>query len=89
MQSTGLRLGAPAVATGADTADGWLDQFLRGATTRGLRADFLPIHWCGADFNAKNQLHGYLQATYDRPHKPLWHTEYVLSLTLSGILVLP
>jgi hypothetical protein len=83
----GLRLGAPAVATGADTADGWVDQFLRGATSRGRRVDFLPVHWYGADFNATNatdQLRGYLQATYDRHHKTLWLTEYALIDFSSG-----
>ncbi|WP_405688252.1 glycoside hydrolase family protein [Streptomyces sp. NBC_01387] len=87
LQSTGLRLGAPAVATGADTADGWLGQFLRGATSRSLKVDFLPVHWYGADFNATNatnQLRGYLQATYDRHHKPLWLTEYALIDFSSG-----
>lgn len=87
LQSTGLRLGAPAVATGADTADGWLDQFLRGAAGRGLKVDFLPVHWYGADFDAANatsQLRGYLQATYDRHRKPLWLTEYALIDFSSG-----
>ncbi|MER5746648.1 glycoside hydrolase family protein [Streptomyces sp. NPDC002225] len=87
LQSTGLRLGAPAVATGADSADGWLGQFLRGAADRNLKVDFLPVHWYGADFDASNatdQLRGYLQATYDRHHKPLWLTEYALIDFSSG-----
>ncbi|MFE7312386.1 glycoside hydrolase family protein [Streptomyces sp. NPDC057555] len=87
LQSTGLRLGAPAVATGADTAGSWLDQFLQGAAGRGLKVDFVPVHWYGADFNAANatgQLRGYLQATYNRHHKPLWLTEYALIDFSSG-----
>ncbi|MEW2163398.1 glycosyl hydrolase [Streptomyces sp. NPDC007084] len=80
LQATGLRLGAPAVATGADVADGWLDRFMRGAEQRGLRVDFIPVHWYGADFgpDAANQLRGYLQAVHDRYHKPVWLTEYGL-----------
>lgn len=87
LQSTGLRLGAPAVATGANVAGGWLDSFLQGAVARGLRVDFIPVHWYGADFNATNataQLRGYLQSTYDRHKKPLWLTEYALIDWSSG-----
>lgn len=87
LQSTGLRLGAPGVATGANVAGGWLDSFLQGATARGLRVDFIPVHWYGADFDATNataQLRSYLQATYDRHKKPLWLTEYALIDWSSG-----
>ncbi|MFD9326758.1 glycosyl hydrolase [Streptomyces sp. NPDC060065] len=80
LESTGLRLGAPAVATGGDLAGGWLDRFMQGAAQRGLRVDFIPLHWYGADFgpDAANQLRGYLQAVHDRYHKPIWLTEYGL-----------
>ncbi|MET7681096.1 glycosyl hydrolase [Streptomyces sp. NPDC005423] len=80
LQSTGLRLGAPAVMAGADVAGGWLDRFMTGASQRGLRVDFIPVHWYGADFgpDAANQLRGYLQAIHDRYHKPIWLTEYGL-----------
>ncbi|MET7456243.1 glycosyl hydrolase [Streptomyces sp. NPDC005574] len=80
LESTGLRLGAPAVASGADVAGGWLDRFMQGASDRGLRVDFIPVHWYGADFgpDAANQLRGYLQAVHDRYHKPIWLTEFGL-----------
>jgi hypothetical protein len=80
LEATGLRLGAPAVATGADRPDGWLDRFMRGAAERGLRVDFIPVHWYGADFgpDAAEQLRGYLQAVHDRYGKPVWLTEYAL-----------
>ncbi|GAA2265218.1 RNA polymerase [Streptomyces ruber] len=87
LQSTGLRLGAPGVATGADRAGSWLDRFLQGAAARGHRVDFIPVHWYGADFDATratSQLRGYLQATYDRHRKPLWLTEYALIDWSSG-----
>ncbi|MEU7400205.1 glycosyl hydrolase [Streptomyces sp. NPDC044948] len=81
LQSTGLRLGAPAVAFGGDVAGGWLDRFMRGAAERGLRVDFIPLHWFGGDFgpDAANQLRGYLKAVHDRYHKPIWLTEYGLT----------
>ncbi|MFJ4079435.1 glycosyl hydrolase [Streptomyces iakyrus] len=81
LESTGLRLGAPAVASGADVPGGWLDRFMTGAQQRGLRVDFIPVHWYGADFGpgAADQLRGYLQAVHDRYKKPVWLTEYALT----------
>ncbi|MEF9915486.1 glycosyl hydrolase [Streptomyces sp. P5-A9] len=80
LESTGLRLGAPAVAFGGDVAGGWLDRFMQGAAERGLRVDFIPLHWFGGDFgpDASNQLRRYLQAVHDRYKKPIWLTEYGL-----------
>jgi len=80
LQGTGMRLSAPAVAFGGDTAGGWLDRFMSGAAARGYRVDFIPLHWYGGDFSsaAVNQLKGYLQAVYNRYRKPIWLTEYAL-----------
>jgi hypothetical protein len=80
LMATGMRLGSPAPATGAATTGGWLDQFMTGAAARGYRVDFIALHWYGSDFSpaATNQLRSYLQATYDRYHKPIWLTEYAL-----------
>jgi Glycosyl hydrolase catalytic core len=80
LMATGMRLGSPAPATGAATAGGWLDQFMTGAAARGYRVDFIALHWYGSDFSAAatSQLRSYLQATYDRYHKPIWLTEYAL-----------
>ncbi|MEV6736426.1 glycoside hydrolase family protein [Streptomyces sp. NPDC051104] len=82
LQSTGLRLGAPAVATGANVAGGWLDRFLQGAAARGYRVDFIPLHWYGADFdtaNAVGQFWTYVQSVHERYNKPIWVTEYALT----------
>ena len=80
LQKTGLSLGAPAVAAGANTPGGWLDRFMRGAAERGLRVDFIPVHWYGSDFGpaATEHLAGYLQRIHDRYQKPLWLTAYAL-----------
>jgi RNA polymerase sigma factor (sigma-70 family) len=78
---TGLTVGSPAVAYGGATAGGWLDRFMSGAAARGYRVDFIALHWYGGDFstaNAVNQLRSYLQAVYNRYHKPIWLTEYAL-----------
>ncbi|MFC7994143.1 glycosyl hydrolase [Streptomyces pilosus] len=81
LEATGLRLGAPAVAFGGDVEGGWLDRFMRGAAERGLRVDFIPLHWYGGDFgpDAPEQLRRYLQAVHDRYGKPVWLTEYALT----------
>ncbi len=81
LQATGLRLGAPAVAAGADKAGGWLDEFMTGAAARGYRVDFIPLHWYGGDFRAgpaTDQLEAYVSAVWARYHKPIWITEYAL-----------
>lgn len=81
LQATGMRLGAPAVAYGADTPGGWLDRFMAGAEAKGYRVDFIPLHWYGGDFRAgpaTDQLRTYLQKTYARYGKPIWLTEYAL-----------
>lgn len=80
LESTGLRLGAPAVAYGGDTPGGWLDRFMTGAEERGLRVDFIPVHWYGSDFGpeATNHLRSYLEAVSERYGKPVWLTEYAL-----------
>jgi len=80
LQDTGLRMGAPAVASQADRKGSWLDRFLSGAADRGYRIDFIPLHWYGADFGsgAAGQLESYLKAVHDRYRKPVWLTEYAL-----------
>jgi hypothetical protein len=87
LQSTGLRLGAPAVATGGDVAGGWLDRFMKGAAARHYQVDFIPLHWYGADFDAQRatgQLRSYLEAVHKRCKKPIWLTEYALIDFSSG-----
>ena len=87
LQSTGLRLGAPAVATGGEVAGGWLDRFMKGAAARHYQVDFIPLHWYGADFDAQRatgQLRSYLEAVHKRYKKPIWLTEYALIDFSSG-----
>lgn len=81
LMATGMRLGSPAVATGAATPGGWLDRFMRGAAARGYRVSFITVHWYGSDFAtgpAVRQLRDYLQAIHDRYHRPVWLTEFAL-----------
>jgi hypothetical protein len=81
LEATGQTLGSPAVASGAATPGGWLDQFMSGAKTGGYRVDFIALHWYGGEIataDAVSQLKSYLQAVWDRYHKPIWLTEYAL-----------
>ncbi len=82
LEATGMTLGSPAVAADGNVAGSWLDQFMSGAAARGYRVDFITLHWYGSDFStgpAVSQLKSYLQAVYDRYHKPIWLTEFGLA----------
>lgn len=85
LQATGMRLGSPSVAYGGDTPGGWLDQFMAGAKQKGLRVDFITVHWYGSDFSgaAVNQFLGYVDAVHKRYGLPIWVTEYGL-MNFSG-----
>ncbi|WP_341720059.1 glycosyl hydrolase [Micromonospora sp. FIMYZ51] len=80
LQGTGMRLGSPAVAFGADTPGGWLDRFMAGARERGLRVDFIALHWYGSDFgdDAAEHLMRYVHAVHERYRLPIWITEFGL-----------
>ncbi|WP_197288606.1 sigma-70 family RNA polymerase sigma factor [Nocardia sp. NRRL S-836] len=86
LAATGLRLGSPAVAHSGDKAGGWLDRFMTGADRRGLRVDFITVHWYGSDFSAAavGHLKNYLDAVHARYGKPVWLTEYSLIDFSSG-----
>ncbi|MEU4558029.1 sigma-70 family RNA polymerase sigma factor [Actinoplanes sp. NPDC023936] len=80
LEATGMNLVSPAVAFGGDTAGGWLDRFMTGASERGLRVDAIALHWYGSDFSkaAVNQFLGYVDAVHERYRKPIWITEFGL-----------
>ncbi|WP_461024450.1 sigma-70 family RNA polymerase sigma factor [Thalassiella azotivora] len=80
LEATGMRLGSPAVAVGADVPGGWLDRFMTGARDRGLRVDFVTVHWYGSDFGADAPEHflSYVDAVHERYGLPVWVTEYGL-----------
>ncbi|WP_240742317.1 glycoside hydrolase family protein [Micromonospora zingiberis] len=80
LQGTGMRLGSPAVAFGAHIPGGWLDRFLSGARDRGLRVDFIALHWYGSYFGDEAALHlmDYVQKVHDRYGLPIWVTEFGL-----------
>ncbi len=74
LEATGLRLGSPATTMGAR----WLDEFMAEAKAKGLRVDFLCLHWYG-DITEKDpvgDLHGYLEGYWNKYRLPIWLTEY-------------
>ena len=92
LMATGMTLGSPAVASGAATPGGWLDQFMAGAKARGYRVDFIAVHWYGGDFNTSQavpELQSYLQAIYARYHLPIWLTEFALTNFSGGSATFP
>lgn len=80
LEATGMRLGSPAVAWGADAPGGWLDRFMTGARAQGRRVDFITLHWYGSDFSdaAVGHFLGYVDAVHARYGLPIWVTEYGL-----------
>jgi RNA polymerase sigma factor (sigma-70 family) len=92
LMATGMTLGSPAVASGAATPGGWLDQFMTGARARGYRVNFITVHWYGGDFAAGpavQELESYLQAIYARYHLPIWVTEFALTSYSGGTATFP
>lgn len=78
LEAVTLPLGSPAVASGADMAGSWLDQFMAQVSSQGLRVDFIALHWFGATFDAgtaTSQLQQYLAAVYARFQRPIWLTQ--------------
>jgi hypothetical protein len=60
---------------------------MSGAASRGYRVDSITLHWYGSDFRAADataQLKSYVQAVWQRYHKPIWLTEYALIKFASG-----
>ncbi|GLY28571.1 glycoside hydrolase family protein [Kineosporia sp. NBRC 101731] len=92
LEDTGMRLGSPAVAWGADQDGQWLDKFMAGAKTKGYDVDFITLHWYGSDFtsaNATAQLKSYIEAVHRKYGKPIWLTEYSLMNFAAGAQKFP
>ncbi|MDO5500715.1 MAG: glycosyl hydrolase [Propionibacteriaceae bacterium] len=80
LMETRLRLGSPATSAPADTSP-WLAAFLDGVWARGLRVDFLCVHWYdhGADVAAGvTALRDHLHRVHERYGLPVWLTEFAM-----------
>ncbi|MFV0535667.1 MAG: glycosyl hydrolase [Cumulibacter sp.] len=86
LESTGMRLGAPAVAGNADNPASWFTGFMDGAKAKGYRVDFIPLHWYLAvellpSYSAAvatQDLKAYLERVHTKYQMPIWLTEFSL-----------
>lgn len=72
LQASGLRLGSPCPTDG--TVD-WLYKFCDEADKRGLRVDFVAVHYYRGGLSTE-QVIGWLKAIHERTGRPLWVTEW-------------
>ncbi len=72
LQASGLRMGSPAVTTDGEA---WLDAFMSGIEQRGLRVDFVALHWYG-DCSRPGDLVDYVTEKAARYGRPVWLTEF-------------
>ena len=78
LESTGLRLGSPAVSDGGL---GWLYQFIEKADAAKLRVDFVAVHYYRAvppddAKGAASQMYNFLKEIHERTKRPIWITEW-------------
>ena len=75
LQASGLRLGSPS-PNDADRGLKWLFEFMDEADKRGLRVDFVTVHFYKANWSA-DQLIRWLQKIHKRTGgRPIWLTEF-------------
>ena len=87
LESTGKRLGSPATSSkDKRTKSGsWMDQFMTQAAAKGLKIDFLAVHYYGENTGrwdtatAVADMKAFLEAMYSKYKKPIWVTEYALT----------
>lgn len=73
IEASGARLGSPATTSSVDGAT-WMDGFMGLVKSRGLRVDFICLHWYGnvttpADFTT------YVVDAFNKWGRPIWVTE--------------
>ncbi|MDX6766001.1 MAG: glycoside hydrolase family protein [Candidatus Methylacidiphilales bacterium] len=83
LEATGMRLGSPSTAGGADKKDSWFGQFMRQSMERGYRIDFVCVHYYESNFSdpieGSKKLKAFLESVYGLYNKPIWLTEFALS----------
>jgi hypothetical protein len=72
LQESGLRLGSPSPTDGSVD---WLYRFIDEADRRGLRVDFVAVHYYKPDWTP-DRLINWLQKIHARTRRPLWVTEF-------------
>lgn len=72
LQASGLRLGSPCPTDGDF---GWLFKFIEEADKRGLRVDFVAVHFYWPNWTGK-KLVEVLQRIHKKTGRPIWLTEF-------------
>jgi hypothetical protein len=79
LESTGLRLGSPACGpNGTLGADSWLGRFMAGVEERGLRVDFVAVHFY-SETGSVEEFRTFLEAAHKAYGRPVWVTEWCLA----------
>ena len=68
----GLRVGSPAVTDGGEA---WLYDFIDKADAKGLRVDYVAIHFYRCGYTATS-LYNWLKNIHERTGRPIWITEF-------------
>jgi len=76
LEAYGLRLGSPA-PTGGQTIgpNSWLGRFMAQADARGLRVDFIAVHYYSTNGDVAD-FERFLTEVYRAYRRPVWVTEY-------------
>ncbi|MEW2911736.1 glycosyl hydrolase [Leisingera sp. JC11] len=76
LERHGLRLGSPATTqSGTLGTNSWLRRFMDQAEAKGLRVDFMAVHYYSADGNVK-EFERWLRAVHREYGRPVWVTEF-------------
>ncbi|WP_372839769.1 glycosyl hydrolase [Phaeovulum sp.] len=76
LEARGLRLGSPATTQGGTLgASSWQRRFMNEVEARGLRVDFMAVHYYSRDGDVA-AFKAWLQAVYAEYRRPIWVTEF-------------
>jgi hypothetical protein len=78
LEARGLRLGSPATTRDGTLGPGsWQHRFMAEVTRRGLRVDFMAVHYYSTDGDV-NAFRDWLVAVHRAYRRPIWVTEFAL-----------
>ncbi|SIS94983.1 Glycosyl hydrolase catalytic core [Roseivivax lentus] len=78
LEARGLRLGSPATTQfGTLGPDSWQGRFMREVERRGLRVDFMAVHYYSPDGDVR-AFRNWLIAVHKAYKRPIWVTEFAL-----------
>ncbi|WP_417701991.1 glycosyl hydrolase [Pseudophaeobacter sp.] len=76
LERRGLRLGSPATKQGGTLgANSWQRRFMNEVEARGLRVDFMAVHYYSKNGNVA-EFRNWLKAVHKEYNRPIWVTEF-------------